>query len=78
MKSDADDDGEFLDYRKKYTVDCNKTLNFNDTHKVLIIHVIDRYMFLIICPIAFICSTIIILTFILYKKTREPPGYINK
>lgn len=37
-------------------------------------HEIDRYMYLIICPITLIATSLIIITFIKYPGTRTPPG----
>lgn len=40
---------------------------------ILELHIIDRYTFLIVCPIVMICHFIIILTFVRYKLLKHSP-----
>lgn len=41
---------------------------------MLILHEIDRYMYISICPITIIATSLIILTFFKYPGTRNSPG----
>lgn len=40
---------------------------------ILELHIIDRYVFLIVCPVVMICHFIIILTFVKYGLLKYSP-----
>lgn len=63
---------EFLDYTEAHVFNC--TNPDNPPPGVLILHEIDRYLYMIICPITLCASSFIIFTFIKYPGIRNSPG----
>lgn len=66
----------FLDYTEEYLLDCRDKHTNQVLSQTLIIHEIDKWVFVCLAPFAILSTLFIIITFIKYPTTRKPPGDI--
>lgn len=73
----------FLDYTEQHTLNCNNVPNLPSLwyfavtpRNILVLHLIDRYLYLILCPILIVLECVTFAIFAQHKQLRERPGDI--
>ncbi|KAL4506845.1 hypothetical protein ABPG72_001266 [Tetrahymena utriculariae] len=66
----------FLDYNEEHLLNCKDYHTNQQLQTTLIIHSIDKWVFLILAPFAILSTLFIMLTFYKYPTTRKQPGDI--
>ncbi|KAL4511850.1 hypothetical protein ABPG72_012695 [Tetrahymena utriculariae] len=68
---------EFLDYTEEHNFHCYTDPTDQERslyYQQVILHEIDRYLFIAFCPLTIMATSFIIYTFIKYPGTRNSPG----
>lgn len=66
----------FLDYTPEYMLDCESEHSNEILAGTLIIHAVDKWVFMLLGPIAILSTLFIVITFIKYPTIRKQPGDI--